>query len=295
MTAVEPRLVRAGSCELGEGPLWHETRGELLYVDILGGDLHAYSPSTGRHSTRALGGRPSFVVPADDGSLIVGRDRDIVFLREGGLGETLVALDEPAHNRINDGAVDVFGRLWFGTMDLDETRPTGALYCLEGNVLRRTTATAVVTNGPAISADGRTVYFVDSVQRTVWRYAVGPRATLLEETPFVRLRDNDGLPDGVTLDTEGCLWVALWGGGGVRRYAPDGRLLLHVPLPCDRVTKLAFGGRDLRTAFVTTACAGLDDAARTRQPAAGGLFAFEAPAPGRVSPRFKVARPAPGN
>lgn len=282
------RIVHAGRCRLGEGPLWNDATGELLYVDILGRALHRYAHDAGRHSTQAIDGRPSFVVPADDGSLLVGSNRGVHRVGDTGLGECVVTLDEPDHNRTNDATVDVHGRLWFGTMDTAETRATGTLYCLDGGVLHRTTATAVVTNGPAITADGRTLYFVDSVERIVWRYAVGPDATLLDPSPFVQLRADDGHPDGVTLDAEECLWVALWGGSGVRRYARDGRLLLHVPLPCERVTKLAFGGADLLTAYVTTACVELDDAARARQPHAGALFAFDAPAPGLLAHRVRL-------
>ena len=106
---------------------------------------------------------------------------------------------------------------------------------------------------------------------------------------FLQLDETDGYPDGVVLDSEGCLWVALWDGWGVRRYAPSGELLLHIPLPCARVTKLAFGGPDLRTAYVTTARTGLDDAALARQPLAGALFAFDAPVAGLPLPEARIS------
>ena len=104
----------------------------------------------------------------------------------------------------------------------------------------------------------------------------------------MQLEETDGHPDGIVLDSEDCLWVALWDGWGVRRYAPDGTLLLQVDLPCSRVTKIAFGGPDLRTAFVTTARIGLDDIQLAQQPLAGGLFAFEAQVAGTPSPLFHI-------
>src|SRR5262249_11101278 len=163
--------------------------------------------------------------------------------------EHIATIDMPTHNRTNDGAVDCFGRVWFGTMDDDETRPSGKVYCLDRGQLHCLHCDAVVTNGPAISADGRTLYHVDSGKRTIWLYAIEVGPTLARGEVFLKLGEADGFPDGVVLDSEDCLWVALWDGWSVRRYAPDGRLLVSVALPCARVTKIAFGGNDLRTAF----------------------------------------------
>jgi sugar lactone lactonase YvrE len=140
----------------------------------------------------------------------------------------------------------------------------------------------VVTNGPAITWDGRFLYHVDSGARTIWRFTMGPGPSVAHHEVFLQLTEADGHPDGVVLDSEDCLWVALWDGWGLRRYAPDGTLLLSVVMPCARVTKLAFGGADLRTGFVTTARVGLDAAQLAAQPDAGSLFAFTAPVPGRV-------------
>ena len=193
----------------------------------------------------------------------------------------------PAHNRTNDATVDALGRLWLGTMDDDEVLETGALYCLDRGVLHAMPATAIVTNGPAVSADATTLYFVDSGGRRIWRYAIVDGPAIAEPDLFLQLTQADGHPDGIVLDSEDCLWVALWDGWAVRRYAPDGTLLLQVDLPCARVTKIAFGGPDLRTAYVTTARTELDAAQSARQPLAGGLFAFDAPAPGRPLPQYR--------
>jgi len=171
-------------------------------------------------------------------------------------------------------------------MDDDEALETGALYCLDRTLLHTTPAKAIVTNGPAVSPDLLNLYFVDSVRRQIWRYPIAQGPSLGEPELFIQLSPADGHPDGVVLDSEGCLWVALWDGWAVRRYAPSGTLLLQVDLPCARVTKLAFGGPDLKTAYATTARVGLDARELEQQPLAGALFAFDAPAAGTLLPRY---------
>jgi sugar lactone lactonase YvrE len=220
---------------------------------------------------------------------VVGSGDGLHRLEQAGLGDALLRVEQPAHNRTNDATVDGRGRLWFGTMDDDEALATGALHCLDRGRLHRLGGEAVVTNGPAVSADGRTLYHVDSGARTVWRFIIGDGPMIEDRKVFVQLGESDGHPDGIVLDSENCLWIALWDGWGVRRYAPDGSLMLHVPLPCARVTKLAFGGQDLRTAYVTTARIGLSSSALANQPLAGGLFAFEAPVAGRILPAVHLA------
>ncbi len=286
----EPRLVWDVGAQLGEGPAWFADEGALRFVDIKGGKLHRYDPATGARETLDVGGLPSFVLPATGGSMVIGsRGRILPVSREGLIGTPLAELAMPAHNRTNDATVDHRGRLWLGTMDDDEQQSTGRLWCLDNGKLHNMGGDAVVTNGPAISADGRTLYHVDSLARTIWRFTIreGPRIAAREI--FLQLTQADGHPDGVVLDSEACLWVALWDGWGIRRYSPEGALLLSVKLPCARVTKLAFGGSDLKTAYVTTARTGLDKAQLARQPLAGGLFAFEVQTAGTVLPAFDMA------
>ena len=283
-----PQLVWKLDAQLGEGPAWFPEAGVLRFVDIKAGRLHRYVPATGACATIDTGGQPSFVVAVAHGDLLAGSGGAIHHASDDGLGEAVAHIDMPAHNRTNDATVDSQGRLWFGTMDDDEARPTGALHCLDRGTLHCLGQEAVVTNGPAISADGTLLYFVDSGARTIWRLNLGEGPSVLARDVFVQLEEADGHPDGIVLDSEDCLWVALWDGWGLRRYAPDGTLLAHVDFPCARVTKLAFGGADLRTAYVTTARVGLDHEALAAQPLAGGLFAFAAPAAGRVLPAVRL-------
>jgi xylono-1,5-lactonase len=286
----EVRLVWDVGAQLGEGPVWCPDEQALWFVDIKRGAVHRYHPGTQTNENFATGGKPSFIVPEFGSGMIVGSESGIYRLINGKFGERITTLDMPAHNRTNDATVDAQGRLWLGTMDDNEELETGALYCLDRGDLHAMPAKAIVTNGPAVTDDARTLYFVDSAGRRIWRYAIVDGPSIGSPELFVELEEADGHPDGVVLDSEDCLWVALWDGWGVRRYAPDGTLLQQVDLPCARVTKLAFGGPDLQTAFVTTARIGLDEGQLAEQPLAGGLFAFDAPVAGRPLPyyRFKV-------
>ena len=287
MMVPAPQVVWRLDCLLGEGPAWFADEGLLRFVDIKRGHVHWFGPTSGTGSSLDVGSNPSFVVPTDDGGLLVGSRHGLHRLENGMLGAPLAAIPQPAHNRTNDATVDPAGRLWFGTMDDDEAASTGSIWCYDRGTLHPTAISAVVTNGPAVSGDGRVLYHVDSGARTIWRSRIdGP--ALRDTKVFVQLAESDGYPDGIVTDSEDCLWVALWDGWGVRRYAPDGTLLLHVAMPCARVTKIAFGGPDLRTAYVTTARIGLDDTALKAQPLAGSLFAFAAPIAGRILPAVRL-------
>ncbi len=284
-----PRLVWPVAAELGEGPAWFSREGALRFVDIKRGLLHRFVPETGARETLDVGGRPSFILPQAGGGLIVGSKDRLHRLVDDQLGAVIARVEMPGHNRTNDATVDGAGRIWFGTMDDGEQQPTGQLYCLDQTGLHVMGQDAAVTNGPAVTADGQWLYHVDSGKRQIWRLGLGEGPAICSRELFLQLSEADGYPDGVVLDSEGCLWVALWDGWAVRHYASDGSLLCQIDLPCSRVTKIAFGGPDLRTAYVTTARAGLDDAALAAQPLAGALFAFDAPVAGLPLPEAQLS------
>lgn len=265
---------------LGEGPLWLPEEGALWFVDIKRGRLHRYTPATDARESFDVGGAPSFAVPLAEGGLLIGRGLELVRFDGDTLGAVVAPIAMPAGNRTNDAAVDPHGRLWFGTMDDSEAEASGRIYRFDGTV-REMGGAAIVTNGPAVSPDGTLLYHVDTIAGRIWRVDLrDDPGSIAHGELFVAIDPADGHPDGVVVDAEGCLWVALWGGWGVRRYSPAGELLLQVSLPCAQVTKIALGGPDLTTAYVTTARVGLSDAELEGQPLAGGLFAFAAPAPG---------------
>ena len=272
---------------LGEGPVWLGSGQTLWFADIKGRALHQYIPGTGERQSYPLPGQPSFIVPASDGSMLIGMGLGLYRVLDGILGEQIAGVAGAAHDRTNDATVDSRGRLWFGTMDSAESAPTGAVHLYDGQSVRSVGGACTITNGPAISPDGRTLYHVDTLAGKIWRFDISVRDELTDGQLFAAIDPEHGNPDGVTVDSEGCVWVGLWGGWCVRRYAPDGRLLASISLPCANVTKIAFGGADLRTAYVTTARVGLSADQLALQPLAGALFAFEAPVAGL--PAYAVA------
>jgi sugar lactone lactonase YvrE len=165
-------------------------------------------------------------------------------------------------------------------MDDQEDAPTGALYRVSdsGEIERRDEG-YVIPNGPAVSPDRRTLYHTDTLGRIIYAFDLDERGALSNKRPFIHVQGT-AHPDGMAVDAEGCLWVGLFGGGCIERYSNDGTQIDTVAFPCTNITKLVFGGDDLRTAYVTTALKGLSEAKRERETLGGGLFAFRSPVPG---------------
>ncbi len=274
------RLVWPLNAHLGEGPIWMAGEQALWFVDIEGRQLHRFIPGSDQHDSFVMPGRPSFVVPAADGSMIIGMELGLYRVRAGVLAGRLAAIGGDPNCRSNDATVDAQGRLWFGTMDLARRASTGQVHVFDGSTVRPVGGHCPISNGPALSPDGKILYHVDTLAGIVWAFDISTRDMLGEPRVFTRISINDGMPDGVTVDAEGGVWVALWGGGAVRRYSSSGELLLSVAIPCAHVTKLAFGGENLRTGYVTTARVELSDEDLKAQPHAGGLFAFDSPVAG---------------
>ncbi len=187
--------------------------------------------------------------------------------------------DPEAHlpgNRFNDGKVDRAGRFWAGTMDDREEEARGTLYRLDPDLSWSAVDSGyMVTNGPAFSPDGRTMYNTDSARRLIYAFDVDEDGVVGNRRPFARFKDEDGYPDGMTVDAEACLWVAFWDGWCIRRLSPDGELLQTVEIPVEHPTSCAFGGPALDRLFVTSARIGLNENARAVQPLAGALFMIE--------------------
>jgi sugar lactone lactonase YvrE len=280
---MEARQVSKVGAELGEGPVWVERDSALWFVDIKGQRVHRWHPVSREHRFWPAPQKPGFLAPLRDGGFVVGL--------KSGLHRFDPQTGEFAHfadvepqlpdNRLNDGSVSPEGALWFGSMHDPEVEGTGALYRLDANgrcvLLDKG---YIITNGPAFSPDGHVFYHTDTADRTVYAFDRPEPGVLTHKRVFVKIEEGAGHPDGTAVDQEGCVWIALWGGWGVRRYSPEGNLLATVRLPCANVTKIAFGGPGLRTAYATTAWKGLSQEARAAQPLAGDLFSFEAPAPG---------------
>lgn len=280
-----------GEMLLGEGPAWDGA--VLWFVDIEGRRIHRYDPATGAVDGWDAPEQVGWVLPADDGALVAGLQRGPARFdpATGGFEPLAAPEPHPAHNRLNDATVAPDGAIWFGTMDDEQRRPTGRVFRFDGATA---TATAIppvtITNGPAISPDGRLLYHVDTVGGVIHAVPIEADGATGDPRLFVRIDPADGHPDGVIVDAAGNVWVGLWGGWCTRLYSPAGELLREVRLPAANVTKVALGGPDLRTAFVTTARTGLDEAALADQPEAGSLFSFEVEVAGQALPRAKTGR-----
>lgn len=274
-----PECIWPVAATLGEGPVWWD--GALWFTDIKQQTIYRFDPAGGAQSWAA----PSpvgFLAPRRDGRFIAGAKTGLYDFDSGNGTFALIRTVEPDQpgNRLNDAAVDAKGRLWFGSMDDDERAATGKLYRLEDGGVTAMDEGYVITNGPAFSPDGATLYHTDTLEKIIWAFDVDEAGALNNRRVFVRIEDGAGYPDGCVVDAQGCLWTGLFGGWAARRYSPQGALLESVKFPVANVTKLAFGGDDLTTVYATTATKGLAPGDRAAQPLAGGLFCFTAAVPG---------------
>jgi sugar lactone lactonase YvrE len=283
----QAHLVWEIGAELGEGPIWVGRDQALWFTDIKKRQVHRVDPENGDQRSWEAPAQIGFLFPAKSGGFIAGLQGGLHrFDPKKGTFTLLVAV-EPDHptNRLNDGVVDPSGRLWFGTMDDTERNKTGAYYCFCRGKLTRTNLTGIaITNGPAVSPDGKILYWVDTLGGTISSCEIWGDGQLGPSQLVVRIDPNDGLPDGPTVDSEGGIWISLYSGWEARRYSPAGELMERVRFPVSNITKVAFGGADLRTAFATTARHLLKPEQLNQQPLAGSLFAFAAGAPGVASP-----------
>lgn len=264
---------------LSEGPRWDARREELLWVDIIASRLHRarlgadslldevvsiqFDRNVGAAAPAAGGG---YVLAAGGGFLFADESGNVRELAQPEAGRDDV--------RMNDGACDAQGRFWAGTMAYDESPGSGVLYRLELDGSCTTVlAGLTISNGIGWSPDGSAMYLSDSGTGTIDAFDFdGSTGAIGGRRPIVHLTEPGVAPDGLTVDDEGCLWVALWGGGEVRRYSPEGSRLATIAFPVDRPTSCAFGGPAGRTLFVTTARHGLEESALVQQPDTGRVF-----------------------
>ncbi len=272
--AQTPRVALPSGCVVGEGALWDHRNETLLFVDIKNPGIWHYHPDTGKHVRVAVPERVGFVALTGDPDIVLagfksGLKRFHLF---GGETQDLAAPepDRPG-NRINDGIVGPDGSLYFGTMDDGESEATGAFWHFDGRALTRFFGDFTVTNGPAMSPDGRILYATDTRAGIVFAHAL-ENGVPGEPRPVIGFEEGWGHPDGMAVDAQGHLWVCHWGGSRISRFAPDGTLERVVPVPTAQVTKCAFGGPNLETLYITTAAEGRDPHIDVM---AGHVFAVE--------------------
>lgn len=275
------QAVHRANAVTGECPYWDGTTRTLWWIDIQGQRILGYAPESGIETVHNLPSLPGLLVGRRKGGLLVGiEDGLYAFDPVAGLGARLVAVEADEFlTRINDGKPDPAGRLWFGTMDkTGRMSPIGALYRVDlDGTLAKIRSPISIPNAIAFAPDGRTMYFADSVTRTIEAIDYDPATgSLGKSRVFVRYPEPI-VPDGACVDADGALWIALVEAGKIERRLPDGKLDLTVELPVSRPTMPALGGPDGRTLFVTSQRRVLSPEKIAREPLAGDLLALRVP------------------
>jgi sugar lactone lactonase YvrE len=274
--------------ELGEGPRWHSRDQTLYWVDIERGEIHSLTWSDKSHQIYPVGIPVGcFGFQRDDSLILATANGFGTWSPEAGLEILLDPRMDREEGRFNDGAIDPRGRFWAGTMTpegfgncLYRLDKDGAAACMEWEI--------GISNGIGWSPDGGTLYFTDSPRKAIYAYDFDVDQGLISNRRlWVHTPEEPGVPDGLTVDQEGCVWSARWDGWKIDRYDPRGQLIQEVQLPCQRPTSCTFGGEDLDTLVITTARVGLSEAQLAAQPLAGDLFSFRPGVKGLETNFFK--------
>lgn len=285
---MELEIVVKKNAVLGEGPWWDEDIQKLYWIDGLfenghGDTLHRFDPETGTDEAFPIGKHIGCAIPTRDGKVIMALQDGIYLydLEKKKLQEISDVERTIENNRLNDGKVDSHGRLWFGSMSMTANQPerafevTGSFYKMEPDGrIQRLFGDVGISNGIVWNNDETCMYYIDSTSQKVAAFDFNATSgTITNRRTVVHIDDSEGVPDGMSIDAEGKLWVAHFGGWKVSRFDPDtGNRLSEIKLPCEQVTSCCFGGRNLDELYMTTASIGLSEEQRKAQPLAGCLF-----------------------
>lgn len=276
---------------LGEGPSWDREKKVLYWVDILGEQIHFYQPNTTENKTIDVGQVPGAIAPREKGGAVLALENG--FYAYNGAGETFEFICNPEehlpHNRFNDGKCDPAGRFWAGTMDKEEEKRSGTLYCLDENRSVKEKVTGVgISNGIAWSPDHTYMYYIDTFDNQVVRYQYEMATGEIQNPDSVlSFEHEEGAPDGMTIDEEGMLWIAHFGGAKVSRWNPaTGEKVDEIQVPALNVTCCVFGGENMNELFITTARKDMSEEDLQKYPHAGGLFKVKTNVRGCESYKF---------
>ncbi|PFZ04736.1 SMP-30/gluconolaconase/LRE domain protein [Bacillus pseudomycoides] len=268
-------LVIDAKATLGEGPSWDSKKHLLYWVDILEKKVHIYDRINGKNKSISLGQMVGSVVPRKSGGMVLALENGFYFLNP--VTEEMEAIYDPEshleENRFNDGKCDPCGRFWAGTTDSIGINGKGALYCLNTSLhIKKKLEEVSTSNGLAWSPDHMYMYFIDTPTRKVVRFDYDVHTGHIENPQdVIVIPKEEGLPDGMTIDEEGMLWIAHWGGSKVSRWNPkSGKQLLSIPIPALYVTSCTFGGSNLNELYITTAR--MNNTNPEIYPNAGGVF-----------------------
>ncbi|WP_240980433.1 SMP-30/gluconolactonase/LRE family protein [Ramlibacter agri] len=284
-SAVPAELTRldTASSLLGEGPVWSARDNALYWVDILAPAIHSLRPLEGTSTMTRVGSMVSLAVPKMSGGLLLATPAGLLSYDDASKRMTRFAHPEAERpgNRYNDGKCDRMGRLWIASMDLGTAPNRGNLFRVDPDGQWKCMDSGfTVPNGMGWSPDDTRMYFADTFRRTIFVYDFDLRAgKISNRRPLIEVDPSRGKPDGLTVDEEGCLWVAMWDAWHIARFSPDGTELERLPLPVPRPTSCCFGGENLDTLYITTASVRLSEAELAAAPLSGSLFAYR---PGKV-------------
>lgn len=279
------------ACDVGESPCWDAETGSLLFVDITPGRIHRLDTRSGHRSSFEVGQEAGAVVLGEEGGMVIAARDGIIACGDDGRNPLSIADIDADHpeRRMNDAKCDPQGRLWAGTMAFDLSAGVASLYRVDRGVVMTVLTGVTLSNGLGWSPDGTVMYFVDSMTYSIQAFDFDGSAGSIEHLRcFVRLDPAGGLPDGLCVDQEGGVWVALMGGGEVRRYDASGALTDTIRLPVRQVTSCAFGGSDLSEMFITTAAYRMSPAERRAEPLAGSVFTCEPGVRGLPATPYRV-------
>jgi len=264
-------------CGLGEGPVWDASRQLICWLDIINGEIHEWSVDSKSLNTIPVYQMIGAMAICSDGNYIVALRNGLGFVDRQD-GKTTLRADPEKHlpnNRFNDGKCDPVGRFWAGTMSLSEAPGAGNLYMLDSNgTVTKKIGDTTISNGLAWSLDRKTFYFIDTPTFRVSAHDYDMESgALSNRRTVIDIPQKEGAPDGMTIDDEGMLWIAHWGGWQVTRWNPfTGKKLTAIALPASRITSCTFGGRSFEDLYVTSAKVGLSNQELKQQPLAGSLF-----------------------
>ncbi|WP_202915826.1 SMP-30/gluconolactonase/LRE family protein [Pontibacter pamirensis] len=273
-------LVLDAKAKLGEGAIWHPTEKKLYWVDIEAAELHIYDPATNKDMQFPAGGKVGTVVPIEGGGVLLAVQNSIYSMdtKTGELTLVTKPLEDPLV-RFNDGKTDPSGRFWVGTMAYDVKEGAAALYRMDKDKsFHRVVDNVTISNGIMWSADKRTMYYIDTPTLTVQAFDYDDETGEISKGRVViRIPASlNGSPDGMTIDAEGKLWIALWGGSAVIRCDPaTGEIMQRVDVPALHTTSVAFGGENLDILYITTVREWLTPEQLEKYPGSGGLFAIK--------------------
>ncbi|PUU91714.1 SMP-30/gluconolactonase/LRE family protein [Halanaerobium sp. ST460_2HS_T2] len=287
-------LVLDAGAQIAEGPFWDQDKQLLYWIDILKKTINIYDPAAAKNKIIQLDKMIGALIPTTEpGELLTALEDGLYIIDLETLEKQFLVNPESntEETRFNDGKCDPDGRFWVGTMDLEEDKPIGSLYCLNQNLTLEEKAKDIkISNGLAWSLDNRTMYYIDSPTKKVVAFDYNlETGEISNKREIIKVAEGKGVPDGMTIDNQGKLWIAHFGGAQVSRWDPEtGEKIDRVDLPVSNVTSCSFGGRNLDELYITTASVGLSEQEKREQPLAGGIFKYQAGVKGLRADRFKI-------